>query len=81
MRWLPIVLLLAGCDQLLHRSFGELIACDVVRHGAEPEAAVDHALAFAARREDLQHPGRCGKGCREDLENWRIGAERGARCI
>ena len=80
MRWLPLVLLLAGCDQLLHRTAGEIIACDAARHGAPPEVAVRHTLDFAERREDLQHEGECNEGCREDLENWRIGAERGAQC-
>ena len=73
-----ISLALLGCDQLLHREFGKIIACDRVRW-TSPEIAIDRTMEFALVRELDQH-NQCNEGCQEDLRNWRIGAERGARC-
>ena len=78
-------LLVAGCastnpetlDQLGHFAAGRLIAADAVRW-TTPEAAVEHTMAFARAREELQHPGECGVGCQLDLDIWKLGAEAGA---
>lgn len=78
---------LAGCtsdpetlDQLGHRVAGRIIACDAVRW-VGPQEAIDHTMAFARAREELQHPGRCNEGCQRDLLNWQKGAEKGAQCV
>ena len=81
-----VLCLLAGCtadqspetlDQLGHFAAGSLIARDA-RQWVGPEEAVEHAMDFARAREELQHPGECGDGCRRDLAVWLLGAEAGA---
>lgn len=66
-------------DQLGHFGAGKLIACDASRW-VSPQEAVDHTMAFARAREELQHPGQCNEGCQRDLEAWQRGAEKGSTC-
>lgn len=83
--------LLTGCaslgnriDQDLHFHFGQTAACQYVKQGLSPEEAIAKVMKEALKREFDQSPKEkqedgtyCGSGCKEDLKNWRLGAETG----
>lgn len=64
-------------DQFAHYALGYAMARSL-RGRMSPEAIVITVMDWAMWREDLQHPGKCGEGCKRDLRWWRSGAERGA---
>lgn len=65
-------------DQLAHYALGYSMARSL-RGLMPPADIVSEVMRWADWREELQHPGRRGKGSRRDLKWWRKGAERGAR--
>lgn len=83
MRLILLLLLLTGCeaiDQFGHFTYGRFLSCELVRNNGNAEGSIALVDTFAQGREELDHPGECGKGCQRDLKHFHNGAVEGVKC-